>query len=1528
MADFNIKGQVEVDDKGSLKKVEKQAGRTAKSFDRLEKSQNAYNRREKGVAQITSNSTKAFSKQAQTVRVGIVPAYAVLAANVFALTAAFNALRRAAQVEDLARGLQFVGNVAGRDLKLASERIREVTGAAVSMGDAMRTTAVGISAGFRTDQLEGLAKVAKGASIALGRDMGDALDRLTRGVAKLEPEILDELGILVRLDDAAQKYADTLGVSVQSLTRFQRQQAFLNETLTQGEKKYGDIADQLNPNAYDQLAAAVANLANSFLNFFNDTLKLSSFMNILANNTAGLAGVAGVLGASLTRQIAPAMFESAQRARQATDAFRENSKTMLGNVRTAGALPKVYLNTAKALKEGDLSAQNFSAAYVSLDKSLEAHNNQLVGYQKAVDEAGGKDEKANAALARKKRVIAEVTAERANLVKVEKGGLDVVKNSIKATNSELASQGNLIGAFRGLSDQIAVSEEKKKRYQKAQGKTAKGFNAIGRSARFAAGSIRLVGIAFLSFLPYIGLLISGVTLLYGVIKDKFFPESLVEKRIEEAKRSIENIDEITKQFQQSSATGNTRVVNAYITLNGVLLDMQTNIMNVMNASKQEIDQSKELAKTKVDEARARFMNLAAQIAEAEAAGKRTVVVGQRQTLTPYGIVPTDIVASVGELKEKLNESLETLTALKSGLRDIEIDEDNKLIETAKEQANAYLTKFQDAVKESGGFFSLVGENAIEDTKALLEDLGDTTSNLFNKKGEFQMAVFQERLKLIGEESGTVTAAFNQIDEAITSFNKNLTKARIKQQTPFDQLIASADAVSEEFNSITKQIEKVGKGNANALKAAFTELELKLEGLNIPETARESAEAFSNFRDELYRIRDGFITVEKETKKFETFSKRIATTNVGGIGQQQQQILLRDQKTSLEIQRANFRVRQLELELTEEQQKTNFELNSLKAEILEKEKSLSTEKERGLAADKDSLIIDIKRNTLAQKELTALQLQRKNQLMIANSRKGLLSSVITEAQQTALQIEQAEKSLPLEEQRIRLAAERYNIELKLAILKTETMISELDIMGPLQQAEQARIDLLKERLSMMREELLLSGKLTEAELAAARAAAEGTILQGRQGTEQAQAGLIGSVRDATGDDFFQTGPQEILKAADTSQENLKNSIKSYTEEFNRINDQAQMRAAMGVISQDKADEIVASAADRLGFEKMSAKFTAAYEASKPFFDQLRSLGPEGALAAAIGEGALLIGQSIMTIANAGATAEEKIAAVGNIITSIASIQKASSDARVAAIEKEIEAEKKRDGKSAQSKAKIKQLEAKAEAEKKKQFERDKKAKMAQTVMNTAAAIMSVWSVHAANIPLAAAMTAIIAALGAAQLATIAGTSYQGGGSGGGGGGLSSLSVGGDRQNRVDVARATSPAGEMAYMRDQRGVGNMTNFRPGGFTGRRYMAFGGYTGFMVGEQGPEMFFPDRPGTVMPADDTAEMTGGSTNVNFTINTIDSQGVEDFIFANRGEMINAIREAANSHGQGFLEGVDVLQDRDRAGAGIAFAGVSKDRR
>ena len=50
--------------------------------------------------------------------------------------------------------------------------------------DRFKPDLVIVSAGFDSEQLEGLTKVAKGASLALGRDMEDALSRLARGAAR------------------------------------------------------------------------------------------------------------------------------------------------------------------------------------------------------------------------------------------------------------------------------------------------------------------------------------------------------------------------------------------------------------------------------------------------------------------------------------------------------------------------------------------------------------------------------------------------------------------------------------------------------------------------------------------------------------------------------------------------------------------------------------------------------------------------------------------------------------------------------------------------------------------------------------------------------------------------------------------------------------------------------------------------------------------------------------------------------------------------------------------------------------------------------------------------------------------------------------------------------------------------------------------------------------------------------------------------------------------------------------------------
>jgi hypothetical protein len=305
-----------------------------------------------------------------------------------------------------------------------------------------------------------------------------------------------------------------------------------------------------------------------------------------------------------------------------------------------------------------------------------------------------------------------------------------------------------------------------------------------------------------------------------------------------------------------------------------------------------------------------------------------------------------------------------------------------------------------------------------------------------------------------------------------------------------------------------------------------------------------------------------------------------------------------------------------------------------------------------------------------------------------------------------------------------------------------------------------------------------------------------------------------------------------------------------------------------------------------------------------------MGPEGEVFSQITESAFAISSVWISALNAISQAGDNtrlaltagFEAASVSVSAINSIMEATSRKAVAGVDKQIEAEKKRDGKSKASIAKLKQLEKKKEQIERKAFERNKKAQMAAIVLNTAAGIAkTMGQAGFFGIPLAA----IVAALGAAQLAVAASQTFDGGGASSVGATAPSKVSLGERENKVDLASARNPAGELAYMRGQRGTGTgATDFTPSGaFTGR---AVGGNTGIVLGEQGPELYFPDRPGTIVPADKTNN-SGVPVTFNFNVNAIDADGMEEALYKQRGNLIQMFREAANAHGEFFLEGVEV---------------------
>ena len=354
-------------------------------------------------------------------------------------------------------------------------------------------------------------------------------------------------------------------------------------------------------------------------------------------------------------------------------------------------------------------------------------------------------------------------------------------------------------------------------------------------------------------------------------------------------------------------------------------------------------------------------------------------------------------------------------------------------------------------------------------------------------------------------------------------------------------------------------------------------------------------------------------------------------------------------------------------------------------------------------------------------------------------------------------------------------------------------------------------------------------------------------------------------------------------------------------------------AMGVAA--RTGDIAAIEGAKLDKKGDNATFADKAEAMmntvSPMQEAMAKLGPEGELISAALDGAFMMStaftDSFATIGEHGIASGEGIKAglqvAAGAMQAIGGILNASSKAQIAEIDNQIAAEKKRDGKSAGSMAKMAALEKKKEAAKKKAFEVNKKMSLAQTAIATATAVMETMKEGGF---FASPLAMAVAAMGAVQMALIAGTSYQGGGSAGGTSAPTAVSVG-KRDNTVDLARGNNAGGELGYMRGESGTGKgMTDFKPGSaFTGAKYRASGGETaGFMVGEQGPEMFIPDRAGRIAPA---GEVQAGRapTNVNFNIQAVDAAGVEDVLIQQKGHIIRMIREAANEHGHNFLEGI-----------------------
>ncbi len=1523
---------------GTRKELDKLAASQRKASQgnqKLANSNISADRGMKGTANMSSNVSKNFSKMQQGLEGGggsggLVRAYALLAANVFALTAAFGILSRSAQIDTLTESIERLEVVSGKGIKSVARDLQEAAGFGLSFAESLRSVSLATSAGFGGPEIERLGAVAKNAAISLGRNLPDALDRIFRGVIKVEPELLDEIGLFVRVNEAASKYAADLGVAVGDLTEFQKRQAFLNEALEQGEQKF-QVFEDIEIDAFAKLQTTFADLTQDILSFANNAI--TPLINLLAENKLIFTLIFTAVGTTLLRMAIPAMtqftartVENAVAARKAAaeQQKQSNAKIALINAEAKAqqALRRQQLETERLQIQKDTKTSSIGVGGRDASKRIEA------ALQKEIA-AKGRLELVNKRIADienprglKQREKNEEVMKELSMLKQEKIILEqiraidkdkvdpftgpvrgkeadrtAIQTKIKAMTAERLANVQVIASNKGLlaslkqvgkeftivKNNIIATTRATGFFGKASANLRAGMFALKASAISLATSFQALWTAimgpltvFLMILP----VLQAVNRFFGVGSEEAENLTNATKEMNSAMKLLPDRIEHVNEQMKLLGEGNFKAVNQGTEA------FKNSIYETIQALDEQIKAFDEYTKNATGWAQFWGEKLPALFGGGT---KRKI---KRNT--------DEIIETIRAQSDMLTPEMKRLFAQLDAAALTRGEEDDNtarqaILDRQKEEAEGFknIRSAIDGARDSARAFSnsLIVKTDVDKPLATFRQLNTVLESALLSEKErknvlAEIANDTAILSLATEDQRTILKSINIEDKVKRQILQDIEDSYFRQQ---EVLIRQKQELAE-IKTLQQSISSLTKVSEGAVDRTFQlkqqEVEIQREGLEFQ--IRSAEKSTSLTREEM---------LELSKKKTLLGNEKVTKENIAAV----QAALNALQELE------NLELKQKFVTATEE-----FRLLLQKAEV-----------QKTLLGYEESLNKEKMKQVELQAKIAQFSETGSTSLSPVRQAAVLLKQITLESS-TLKQKEKIEKDI---------------VKNKFAIMKAD-----LQTMATIESSENAIINAKKKankdqlRTTLEATKIALEGELVKTNLMFQR----GRLTQGQfditalaiLDAMNAVDGQLKSISEETGSTVTEisTNFANDLTNLSDAQKNALDAIglkfgnqvdtmaTKLLDLINKLNPGSDFGdnlfkslnnrfASVNLITSTKKDEEGNDIPLLTDAQKRSAVINMMEEDMMRLSKSIEeTLGKDGVLLSAlaeVGSNMIDLGQNFGATFAAAETGAEKTAAVltavGGVLSGIQSIVSANTEQQVNDIDKLIDAEKRKDGKSKESVERIKQMEKQKEKVQRKAFEVNKKLMIAQAIASTASGI-------AATIPLlippttglAVALMAMMGTIGAAQVALISKLQFQGGSSDTPTAPSTALSIG-SRSSNVDVSKQTT-GGELDYLRGGSTSGNNLG-GAGGAMGRKGYANGG-EGIVVGERGPEIITPADPVDITPN----FALGGETNVNFTINAVDATGVEDLLVNQRGNIIRMIREAANENGEDFLTQVDPM--------------------
>ena len=1515
MADARILAEFRIEQTGKdikvvaqdMDKLDKAQTKTEKSGKKLNKTQDkGYTRMHQGTIQ-TANSTKNFSKMQQTMdggggAGGLVRAYALLAANVFALSAAFGILSRSAQVDTLIESMTQLEIVSGKSIRSVARGLQEASGYGLDFAAALRSTSLAMSAGFGQEQIEDLGKVARNAAVSLGRNMPDALDRIFRGVIKVEPELLDEIGLFVRVNEASAKYASTLGVAVGDLTEFQKRQAFLNEAIEQGTTKFEAFED-VETDPFSKLQTTFTDLTQELMTFINRGIL--PVINYLSESKLLFGLLFAVIAKTLIGMAVPAMGAFTQSIAANAAASAQAAADNIKDSKMKAQFARDEHIEFMRMKERELEIEARAATAKSqgtgpiklgvrgkdasrrLEEAMQKEGLSIAARRQIIEQRI-EDLKKKQGLAQRqampgyKEELATLESELLTINAIEKQQAKITQE-IKMRNAETGKPA--AGSVAALEQSRLYTTQLKSESLATIAATAEqqgliaGYMSIGRNVSLAGAKASQAGIQF-SGLSKAMLYAKGVATVTAVAFRRLWMALMGPLSV------IIMLLPLLQGFARWMGVGGEE-------------------SKALSAANEKATEVFDTLSKKVEHAQEQMEKFRKEM---DAAGQNRASESLKETVATTAKALEDQVKAFDDYVQTANTFMflweEGLPAF------VGADTLNQIVRNQ----DAFIKTLQ-KLRSSG--------DLSKEMEELLRD--------YELGGPMQDTILGQIRELAIAENDAVKNMRSALDGAKDSARSFMDSLIIKTDVDkplasFRQITSALEHGNLSLQERTEYLDEIM--NNTAILSMMTkdqENELKF----VAQTDEERIEILEEIERMYFRQQEVIIRIKNELKQIDEIQKQQKNT----------------QKLAVSSVKAILYAEERRLALTKEQNRqelqrvinaTNLEEATIRM-LARRESLVGVQKEFGLSEENIAAVqqaVNMMNQIETDEMNEQLRLATRHLKLDMDSHKVALNILETEIKTTdamrarlptltkLMQFERTGRTdmdtnatfvalIADEKLRNEYAEERKTIEIAISDLKFKIMEEELKHQKRLLEFENK-----KHREEMNNPSLTQDQRAHHQQMAKLLSGSDGIIkdidssIEGIQSVAEQSAAVIRQAFFGEAENF-QLSLIELFESTMTR----SGAADEIREQLGFLNAIRETTNKDGTKEPGLLDRIIGDG-EGSGARRAAVNMMLLQDSILNFADKMEEVfGEHGAFPSAMGRAAMSILDIIDTVAkaeDAGFTStaskvEVMATAISNSIAAIQSVYSAYMKQRTNEIDQMIDAEKKRDGKSKESLERIKQLEKKKEAIKRKEFETNKKLMIAQAIASTAAGIAGALAIrHMYEFPFATAVAYMIGAMGAAQIAIISKLRYNSTNSSDINAKPQSLSIG-KRGQAVDVSRGTT-AGELQYLRggsitgqDIGGAGGMPG-GAGGAMGRRGYAEGG-EGIVVGERGPEIVTASAPIDITP---NYALGGTPTNVNFTINAVDAAGVEDVLMNQRGNIIRMIRDAANENGELFLEDID----------------------